>query len=178
MADRDVERYPFEHPEVYEPGPFTGQGAYVCVQAAFGPSVESSLCSFLRIDELDRHLHCTIMYCAKRQCSPGLKRFELPALIASVPISGFEYWDGHDDEGYIVAVLDSPLMKERNAFWTSVGLKHSFDDYTAHVTLRTGAPAKALKTKIEAINEAYKKRAPFLLTLFHETIEDCKGFGK
>lgn len=171
-------RYPFEHRELYENGPFTGNGAYVCSQVSLDAS-ESYLLNFIGVDKFDDGLHCTIMYSSKRKCSPGLADHVLPALVATAPIVALDYWDGHDDEGYIVAKLDSPLMNERNAFWTNKGLQHSFPDYTAHVTLLHGEPAKALKNAMpDTIRIFADQRTKPKVVLFHEHISDCRGFGK
>ena len=86
--------------------------------------------------------HVTIMYSRKQGID--LTKIPDPAKLTSYMYYGkallgkikeFEYWDGHNDKGYLVAKLDSPELCALNEKWKQLGLKHSFDDYTPHVTI-------------------------------------------
>lgn len=79
-------------------------------------------------------LHCTVMYSKKHK--PTLIDTSKDTFTAR--LIQFEYWTGSDAVGYLVAVLDSRALTERHYQWSDRGARHSFSDYTPHVTLVSG----------------------------------------
>lgn len=147
-------------------------GTYVCVL----PDKESKL-KLAKISAALGHpipiaevedLHSTVMYSKgsfPRELSLPRKRF-------GAKVVGLEFWDGHNNDGYVVVILDSPDLVARNRFWTAQGLKHSFDDYTPHVTLFS----KIEKTPelVNKINAVSKKAIGTTLVFDQEQIEGLK----
>lgn len=118
---------------------FSGKrGLYVSVKPA---GKLTALLNFLqdlvRPDVTD--LHCTVMY-SKVAVHP----VSAARLVASGPtiyatrVVGLEFWDGHDNEGYLVAKLECEALRCRHAAWRALGAVASFQDYTPHMTLSTG----------------------------------------
>lgn len=148
-------------------------GSYVCAL----PDTESKI-KLARISAALGHplgkddvedLHSTIMY-AKGAFPESIplqkgKRF-------GAKIIGIEFWDGHDNDGYVVAILDSPDLVNRNKEWAATGLKHSFDDYSPHVTLFD----KLSKTDelVQKINAVAKKAIGTTLVFDQEQLEGLK----
>lgn len=60
------------------------------------------------------------------------------------PITGYveklAYWDGHDKTGYLVAIIQSPALKAIHEKWIAAGARHSFEDYTPHITIAQELP--------------------------------------
>ena len=147
-------------------------GTYICVI----PDEESTL-KLIKIsaalgykipsDEVE-NLHSTVMY-SKGKFPKGLplerKRF-------GAKISGIEFWDGHDNDGYVVLTLDAPDLVARNRFWAAQGLTHSFEDYTPHVTLFS----KIEKTQdlVNKINALGSKVVGTTLVFNQEQVEGLK----
>lgn len=109
-----------------------GSGAYVSVTPDNdGIRTLSEIAITLGVvTDVDK-LHCTLSYA--RDCVPTARA--VPTLHFGAKVAGLEFWDGHDNDGYLVVILDSPDLVARNRYWTEQGLKHSFDDYTPHSTL-------------------------------------------
>ena len=80
-------------------------------------------------------LHCTVMYSeAAPKKAPGCN----PNRIRKAAISQLSHWDGHDDKGYLVALLDSPELQEEHARLKTLGCRPTFDEYKPHITLYAG----------------------------------------
>lgn len=120
--------------------PFTGQsGGYVSVF----PDADSQdklvewayqLGFWLGPEEVE-DLHCTVMY--SKVFAPTYNEVEAGRIFTG-RLLNFEYWEGADCIGYVVAVMESKDLKERNLQWADRGAQHSFPDYTPHVTLSQG----------------------------------------
>jgi hypothetical protein len=115
-------------------------------------------------------LHSTIIY-AKGNFPNGLELQRGQRFGAKV--TGLEFWDGHDNDGYVVLLLDSPDLMARHQFWVSRGLTHSFEDYTPHVTLFD----KIEKTAdlVAKINSVAKKAIGTTLVFDQEQVEGLKS---
>lgn len=145
-------------------------GTYVCVL----PDDESRgflshIANSLRVHADPYELHSTLMYA--KGCFPKNASYSRRATFGA-RIKGIEYWDGHDNDGYLVVILDSPGLVNRHRYWTEHGLKHSFDDYTPHVTLAT----RIEKTPelMERVGKVATRVNGRLIHLTNETIEGLK----
>lgn len=116
------------------------------------------------IDEL----HSTVMYA--KGAFPTAVRF--PRSLFGAKVSGIEFWSGHDNDGYVVATLDSPDLKAEHRRWVARGLSHSFEDYSPHVTLFS----KVEKTEdlIAHVNSVSPRAVGMLLTFDEIQIEGMK----
>lgn len=149
-------------------------GLYVSVRPARGLShVLSYLRDLPNVTSNVDDLHCTLMY--SRDSAPNLIRacsllYKGPTVYQAA-LTGLEFWDGHDNKGYLVAKLDSPQLQERHAAWRALGAKHSFPDYTPHMTIATGVRYSAKElAKYNLPLRAY----PLTLAFSGEHIEDIK----
>lgn len=126
---------------------------------------------FKLVDASD--LHVTLMYS------------KVPVPLANVDVDtrntfkakplALEYWEGHDKEGYVVLKLKSSQLQERHNFWKSKGAKHSFDEYSPHITIGkdVGKSTPAITEFIRVANtQIIPKLTPLLFT--NESIEDLK----
>ena len=154
--------------------PFDGtKGCYVSVSVLQDPEIR------LPVNlpwSLGSDLHCTIVY--SRESAPSYPEALYDVDDKTVYIAKLvelEYWDGHDNDGYLVAKLDCPELNARNKFWIAKGCKHSFDDYTPHVTLaKNFLVTDQLRDMIASFNIALK-RHPIEYKLGNETIENING---
>lgn len=145
-------------------------GTYVCALPD-----KDAVATLLRIGDYlgikvdSSELHCTLSYakgCFPKQAKTSkARRF-------SARIAGLQFWDGHDNDGYLVVMLDSLSLIERNQYWAAHGLKHSFDDYSPHVTL----VSKLDKTPelITAMDKTSRVFINRILVFTNETIEGLK----
>lgn len=81
------------------------------------------------------NLHCTIIY--GKGYNPNID--EVKQLNKTFkPISGtiydFDYWDGHDNIGYLVLKVSSDYLIDRHNKYKKLGVKPTFD-YSPHITL-------------------------------------------
>ena len=125
------------------------------------------------IDKIDlKKLHVTLMYCKNPGNMHGINlNFNAKAEFAS-KIIDIEFWEGHDKLGYLVAKLDSKQLHHEFRRLTALGLKHSFDDYSPHVTLLTGDSARAAEKKIRKIKNALVGMSLILTNEKAEPLED------
>ena len=126
----------------------------------------------------DIGLHCTVMYSKQALAvTPDIANAQnarVRDLIMSATVSGFDYWDGHNDKGYFVAKLYSPDLQTRHNAWKSMGAKPTFDPYEAHVTIVEGADSKVLRDRMVDLNRALAVGKTITLRLMAETISDLK----
>lgn len=88
-------------------------------------------------------------------------------------LNRFEYWDGHDNDGYLVAVFDSPSLIHLHKKWLNRGAVHSFSDYLPHLTLRDKfTPNQDLFDKIGELSKKYKGS---MISFNKEQIESLKS---
>lgn len=121
--------------------------------------------------------HCTVMYskfpltCSPTQAAAVASRMTGPI---TVKVHKYEYWDGHDNEGYLVAQLVAPdLVRWHNAF-ADLGAKATFDDYIPHVTLLTGDKARGCKDKLLQLNASLVARGGLTMVMTGVQIFDLK----
>ena len=145
-------------------------GTYVCALPD-----KDAVATLLRIGDYlgikvdSSELHCTLSYA--KGCFPkGAKTSKSRQFTAVV--KGLEFWDGHDNDGYLVVLLESPSLTQRNQYWAAHGLKHSFDDYSPHVTLVSKLDkTPELITLMDKTARVFINRA---LVFTNETIEGLK----
>lgn len=147
-------------------------GSYVCVlpddlTKARLIAIASMLNISLSYDQVE-DLHSTIVYA--RGCFP--KDPTTSSSVFGAMINQLQYWDGHDNEGYLVIILDSPQLVARNRYWAAQGLEHSFEDYTPHVTLATGIDKN--ERLIHRMNLVTRKISGTPLAFINETLEGLK----
>ncbi len=124
--------------------------------------------------------HVTVMYSkASLKVDPAIvaewssRRFnDLPSFEASV--HNFDYWDGHDNEGYFVAALKSDELDKLHAFWKDMGAEPTFEEYKAHMTLAKGPKARELRKFIPQLSASLFARGGFSLTLGNMKVDDLK----
>lgn len=160
--------------------PFTGTaGIYVARELT--PLSKAKVTAFLRsqfpslhIDDSDiEEQHCTVVY--SKTCIRNLGTALPKASPVNPRVSGLEFWEGHDKDGYLVAKLVSSDLIERHKFWLSEGAVHSFSPYEPHVTLKT--PLKQTPRFQQELEDANKFLRTFQLdvTLGGEVMEDLKA---
>lgn len=137
----------------WEVKPFTGeQGCYAAVQ----PDMYSlfrlmSLCDVLGIVTDPRKFHCTVMYSPDRV--PAVKEFNAEA---EGYIHEIAWWAGHNNKGYLSALLRSPQLQGCHKQLTDAGAKHTYSPYTPHITLATGPLTLDLERAMKGLNESLK----------------------
>jgi hypothetical protein len=78
--------------------------------------------------------HVTLIYSRKAGLDPSKVRPVLgPHIVAW--ITGVEYWEGHDKDGYAVFKLESPEADAANRMLAAAGAQHSFDKFQAHLSI-------------------------------------------
>ena len=156
--------------------PFTGDtGVYVSVVPTDGSLIHLSTWAaklgFPMNNKEAEELHCTVIY-SKIPIDPVLATCN-PKKVHTARFSHFEYWDGHDKEGYLVCVLQSKDLQELHRKWLSLGAIHSFEDYTPHVTLKTGlSPTPSLYKKMLEYGQTLRGT---VLEMYNEQVESLKG---
>lgn len=125
------------------------------------------------IEYYQNEAHMTIMY--SKHSYANLKFLEFPTdNIFGLSIA-FEYWEGHDKDGYVVLKIISDAAKNLNKRISDSGAEHSFNDYTSHVTInnKVGPVTDDVKHWLE-IATAKIKKTPFILEFDAIKISDCK----
>jgi len=156
----------------WEIGPYTGKNGMYC---AVQPDTLSlltlvELCNDLGVVSDPRKFHCTVMY--SKELAP-----ELPKgldLTAKGYINHIEWWAGHDEKGYLTASIRSPELESHHAVLKELGAKHSYDSYSAHVTLTSGVKfTGALRRDVIGINNQLSRR-PIPVVFDRFSISDVK----
>jgi 2'-5' RNA ligase len=111
--------------------------------------------------ELRDHAHVTLVY--SRKAGADMARLRLPEQGMSVEahVCGLEYWDGHNDTGYVVVKLESQGLHDLHERLKAAGAEHSFPDYSPHMTV-----AAKVGPKTPAIEAWLQRAAP-------EIVADC-----
>jgi hypothetical protein len=152
--------------------PFDGSsGLYVSVSPTFYSSEKLKGWAkhlFPNVEIDSDKFHCTVMY--SKVCSTKTVTDTKMDYLAKV--SHFEFWDGHDSDGYLVVVLQSPSLVHLHKKWKSLGAVHSFDDYTPHVTLLD--KFKMTKELQKRIDELSTKEKGTILSFTNEQLENIK----
>jgi hypothetical protein len=120
------------------------------------PTADSLLKIKRRFGHLEPHLvddlHTTVMF-SRTPC----EHMDLPIIDKHERYSAvgvqLTFWEGHDKDGYLVLLLDSPDLQSLHTKFVLAGLKGSYDTYHPHVTLVTPLSADILPydTMIEPI---------------------------
>lgn len=96
-------------------------------------------------DELDKFLdkcfgikcrddvHATVMYSTKSIDTNLAKQYSKN--VYSAYPKEFQYWDGHDNSGYLVLKIDSDDLSQEHDRLVSHGCKPTFSPYSAHITI-------------------------------------------
>jgi hypothetical protein len=154
--------------------PFDGKsGTYVSVVPDDRSVIK--LCEWARklgywLDEAAiEELHSTIVYSKVAALSPEYDT----GVQLTARLERFEFWPGHDDEGYLVAVLHSPALVKLHQEWLSKGAVHAFPEYTPHITLVEGLqPNPMLYERMVRLTDRARGT---LLTLGNQQIENIKA---
>lgn len=127
---------------------------------------------FKSLNPLMDDLHCTAIYSKTPAVSVDLPNISKDERYAAVGTE-LVWWEGHDKEGYLVLKLDSPSLKILNKKFRDAGLKATFDDYKAHVTLLNPCPSSP--GNVKTLN-ALLKKFPLRLEFYYGgyTIMDKK----
>lgn len=163
---------------------YTGENGFYCSVSIRQPQLRPLINLFKSAlgfdmpmnEDQDIGLHCTVMY-----SKVPLKVTPVQAIAANVRVKDlimkgkvvkFDYWDGHNNKGYLVARLDSPDLEARHNAWKARGAKPTFDPYEPHITITDGPDAKALSKQLDQLNKALASVSPITLLLLDETISD------
>ncbi len=119
-------------------------------------------------------LHCTIIYSpnpvhteAKDDMSPVVQP-------CSAWVKRVELWPGHDDEGYLVACLESDVLQTLHRLWRLRGGVPTFPEYQPHITLKSPFEEyRGLTRRLKDVNR-HLEEEPLLIRLTNETVEDIK----
>jgi len=140
-------------------------GIYISVlpdntsKSHIGEYVKSLLPPF-PLDIFHDEAHMTVMY--SKTSGIDVEQMVAPDEIVALPIK-FEYWDGHDRDGYLVLSMVSKPASDLHDHILSLGAEHNFDDYSPHMTIIHGI-GKYKKEIIEWINKSNKN---FKMDLIH-----------
>lgn len=120
----------------------------------------------------EARLHCTVVHSGEEHGAPLSYNID-PSTCFTARLQGFEFWEGHDHTGYLVATLQSQDLQARNRYWVNAGADHRFGDYNPHVTLkRFLGPSDAMYQRMRKL--ADRERGS-ILGFYNEMIEDVKG---
>lgn len=95
-------------------------------------------------------MHVTLMY--SKQTIPEAQNFVLPDRKFQGTFRQLEWWAGHDKAGYLVINIDSQDLQQRHRTWIAYGGRHSFRDYTPHLTLAVGVKHREIKYLLDSYN--------------------------
>lgn len=122
------------------------------------------------LDIFDDEAHMTIMY--SRSETIDEDQLQTPDSITALPIK-FEYWDGHDKDGYLVLKMVSEPASHFHQHLLDLGAEHSFDDYTPHMTIIHGV--YKFRDKINEWLKSIEGKYGSHLVYFNKlTIDNCK----
>lgn len=155
---------------------YTGKsGIYVSVSPDDGSknSIREIVKSFnppFPLDIFDDDAHMTIMY--SRHDYIDENKLQIPESIVALT-SKFEYWDGHDNDGYLVLKMISKPASDLHQHILELGAEHSFDDYMPHMTIIHGI--YNYKKEINEWLQKVNKESILKLVYFNKlTIDNCK----
>ena len=121
--------------------------------------------------------HCTVMYSKSALTCPPTEASSVAARMTGplmVNCRNFDYWEGHDNKGYFVAVLDAPDLHRWHEEWEFLGAVPTFDEYKAHITLTVGEDAKKIKEFLPKLIASVVARGGLPIILDNLTIYDLK----
>lgn len=116
-----------------------------------------------------QELHCTIIGspdCIVRDLTPVNQP-------CAARVIRFEFWEGHDNAGYLVAILQSQALQQIHTLWQARGATHTFEEYQPHITIQTPYDMTGERQNFLHANCALQCD-PMLIYLHKEIVEDCK----
>jgi hypothetical protein len=126
--------------------------------------------------ELREKAHVTLVY--SREAAVDLERLRslLHGVELEATVEGFEYWDGHNSKGYVVAKLACPGMAELNAAFVEAGCVHSFDDFCAHMTVcaKVGPETDEVRGWLARATAGLEARSPLVLDFDRIEVSDVQ----
>jgi aryl carrier-like protein len=118
------------------------------------------------------NLHATVMWSKVAPAPEAMRLVDAQAHYLA-EFDHFEYWDGHDSDGYLVAVLTSDSLTRLHEEWKRRGARHSFDDYLIHVTLHEKLrPTEKMLQDMRTLSVSLKGS---WLSFTGENIQDIKS---
>ena len=126
--------------------------------------------------ELRDEAHCTLVYSKKAGIDPGRLAVGPGQLSLEARMIRVEYWDGHNNTGYVVLKLDSPDMTALHRRFVEAGAKHSFDDYTPHLTIgaKVGEKTPEMERWLKRVNGVVAGAKDFVLEFDAVRAEDIR----
>lgn len=113
--------------------------------------------------DLCQDLHCTVIYSTKTKDGVNLPNVDKNERFDAKPI-GLAYWPGHDNDGYVVMLLESDDLKELHWRFRVRDLEPTFADYKPHVSVVHPCPSKP--DWLDRVNEEIKAN-PVVLTFYY-----------
>jgi hypothetical protein len=112
--------------------------------------------------------HMTLVY--SRDARLDVDGLVFPNELFALPIK-FEFWDGHDNDGYLVmSFISKPASDFHNKLLEN-GAKHSFDDYHPHMTIVHGINKNLVNDWIDNANKSFQSTLVKFDTI---KISNCK----
>ena len=145
-------------------------GTYISMRATLPYPLKLALESLNASHEEEFNPHVTLMY--DRNFTDLSAVNLITRAVFRGRIDKYEFWDGHDNDGYFVAKIECPQLIQRHQFWRGQGFTHSFDDYTPHVTFGIRQAAHFLRSHMSSQLTSYIG-SPVLLSM--ESIEDIRS---
>jgi 2'-5' RNA ligase len=154
--------------------PYTGEvGCFVSVE----PDVDTQMKLLdwanrlgFELDPLEEaRLHCTVIH--SKDGAPLSYTID-PTTRFVARLRGFEFWEGYDNAGYLVATLQSTDLVERHHSWAAAGADHSYGSYTPHVTLKRFIGAT--DAMYQRMRKLADRERGSILSFYNEQIEDVK----
>jgi hypothetical protein len=120
-------------------------------------------------------LHATLVYSQDSPSVEACNHLVDPERHFDGVVTGTEMYEGHDNDGYLVLLIDSPSLQKRHKQWKEIGASHSFDAYKCHITLCSKFDIKSIEAKYceQAINN-YLSYAEIHVSFFDEKYEPLK----
>lgn len=114
------------------------------------------------IQPLVEDMHCTVIY-----SKTAGKDIKLPAIDKHARFKALckevVFWPGHDDEGYVVCLLESEDLQALHKQFRDAGLEPTFPDYKPHVSmLHPVKDGEDLQRYMRYTNQMLKNRKPEL----------------
>jgi hypothetical protein len=124
-------------------------------------------------------LHCTIMYSpaglVKDSNVPDRQDTWPVPMPCAARVIRFEVWPGHNDKGYLVAILESSTLQSIHRLWRLRGGVSTFPTYIPHISVQSpfpwDRPERGFILRLNKVNEELA-HSPMLIRLYKETVED------
>ncbi len=111
-------------------------------------------------------LHCTLMYAPDSKLVSPVAQSDT---VYTAVVDDVKFWKSASGKGYVVVTLKSPQLMRRHKEWTNRGLKHTYSDYTPHITLAEDIELSAVQ-EFNLVNAAEKFKGQSVM-LTDETLE-------